>query len=70
MKGELARSAAQPMNPVGSQIGQRSINVQPTLEIRPGQCFAITDLRILCTMHALAGQTIKSFTWYPRELKS
>jgi type IV secretory pathway VirB10-like protein len=32
-----AQGAAQQVNQVGSQIVQRSINVQPTLEIRPGQ---------------------------------
>jgi type IV secretion system protein VirB10 len=31
------QGAAQQVNQVGSQIVQRSINVQPTLEIRPGQ---------------------------------
>lgn len=36
-----AQGAAQQVNQVGSQIVQRAINVQPTLEIRPGQRVAV-----------------------------
>lgn len=40
-KQEAAQAAGQAINQAGSQIVQRSLNVQPTLEIRPGQRVAV-----------------------------
>lgn len=36
-----SQGAAQQINQAGAQLLQRSINVQPTLEIRPGQRVAV-----------------------------
>ncbi|CAE6868842.1 hypothetical protein CFBP6600_44910 (plasmid) [Xanthomonas arboricola pv. corylina] len=36
-----SQGAAQSINQAGAQLLQRSINIQPTLEIRPGQRVAV-----------------------------
>lgn len=49
-KQEAAQAAGQAINQAGSQIVQRSLNVQPTLEIRPGQRVAVMVNKDLALM--------------------